>query len=68
MINICDKDNGGCMHKCVHIAHKEFKCECKPGYELDGDKACISELFYAFSWSVDLSGWFATTNNHVVVR
>ena len=42
------------MHKCVHIAHKEFKCECKPGYELDGDKACISELFYSFSLS---AGW-----------
>ena len=36
-INECDRDNGGCQHKCVNT-DGSYRCRCDKGYTLDIDQ------------------------------
>ena len=41
--NPCEKDNGYCLHKCIHDGiNREYRCECEDGWVLAKDKkTCI---------------------------
>jgi hypothetical protein len=43
-IDECLTDNGGCDHDCENTVGS-FVCSCRPGYELEGQFACVGRCF-----------------------
>jgi len=48
---VCEDPNleHRCSHKCVHVAHRKYKCECYPGYVLAEDGLTCISMFDLFN-------------------